>query len=116
MKVPEWVLHAIKTVYYCEITHVCPLLVTLSNDMLFTHIIIKYWLQKLSQRVMQVLMDGQLSVLSSSKSSSNGGRYSNLRFVAELFVGVVVAGVVAELVAGVVPPVDVLGSGETGSM
>ena len=34
----------------------------------------------------------------------------------ELFVGVVVAGVVAELVAGVVPLVDVLGSGETGSM
>ena len=46
--------------------------------------------------------------------SSNGGRY--LRFVAELFVGVVVAGVVAELVAGVVPLVDVPGSGETGSM
>ena len=61
-------------------------------------------------------MDGQLSVLSSSKSSSNEGRYSNLRFVAELSVGVVVAGIVAELVAGVVPLVDVLDSGETGSM
>ena len=70
----------------------------------------------MSQCVMQVLMDGQLSVLSSSKSSSNEGRYSNLRFVAELIVGVVVAGVVAELVARVVPLVDVLGSGETGSM
>ena len=68
----------------------------------------------MSQRLTQVLMDGQLSVLSSPKSSSNGGRY--LRFVAELIVGVVVAGVVAELVAVVVPLVDVLGSGETGSV
>ena len=55
MKVPEWVLHAIKTVYYCEIIHVCPLLVTLSNDMLFTHIIIKYWLHKLYHTVYPTL-------------------------------------------------------------
>ena len=71
VKDPEWVLHAIKTVYYCEITHVCPLLVTLSNDMLFTHIIIKYWLHILYHTVYPTLerlsFGNDLSVLKFSK-------------------------------------------------